>query len=251
MRVLRALFYFAAAKYEDAEGKPLIRENPVGRLSSVRSWYRVQRRQTVIKPHQLPAGFKAVMALKPAREGSNAELARDYLLCVLFTGMRKEVAARLKWAQIDFEDRTVTIKDPKNRDDVTLPLPDFLQGLLRKRSSDANAEAEYVFPGIGRAKHGADLRHWIEKVSEDSGLKFTMHDVRRTFATTAEGLDISTYALKRLLNHKINKSDGTAGYIITDVERLRAPVRKIESHLLRLARGKPQGEVVDIRHGAQ
>ncbi len=33
-----------------------------------------------------------------------------------------------------------------------------------------------------------------------------------------EGLDISAYALKRLMNHKMN-NDFTAGYIMTDVER--------------------------------
>jgi hypothetical protein len=34
------------------------------------------------------------------------------------------------------------------------------------------------------------------------------------------------YALKRLLNHKMT-NDVTAGYIITDVERLRMPMQKI------------------------
>ncbi|MDQ4147038.1 MAG: integrase, partial [Pseudomonadota bacterium] len=94
MRVLRALFNFAAAKYEDAQGQPLIKENPVKRISSIRAWYRIDRRQTVIKPYQLPAWFPAAMELAPERSGSNVAVARDYLLWVLFTGMRKEEAAR-------------------------------------------------------------------------------------------------------------------------------------------------------------
>ncbi|EKD75863.1 MAG: Phage related integrase [uncultured bacterium] len=49
MRLLRALFNFAAGEYEDAKGRSLILENPVKRLSHTRAWYRVQRRQTVIK----------------------------------------------------------------------------------------------------------------------------------------------------------------------------------------------------------
>lgn len=47
-----------------------------------------------------------------------------------------------------------------------------------------------------------------------------IHDLRRTFITIAESLDISAYALKRLLNHKMN-NDVTAGHIIIDAERLR------------------------------
>lgn len=53
MRLLRALFNFAAGQYEDAQGHSLITDNPVKRLSQTRAWYRVDRRQTYIKPHQL------------------------------------------------------------------------------------------------------------------------------------------------------------------------------------------------------
>ena len=40
----------------------------------------------------------------------------------------------------------------------------------------------------------------------------TLHDLRRTFITAAESLDISAYAVKRLVNHKMSW-DVTAGYI--------------------------------------
>lgn len=245
MRMLRALFYFAAAKYEDAEGRPLVKENPVKRISSIRAWYRVDRRQTVIKRHQLPGWFSAVMALTPERTGSRAEIARDYLLCLLFTGMRKEEAARFKWRHIDFNDRTFTIEEPKNREEAVLPLPDFLYDLLGKRQQ--HAESEYVFPGLGESGYLGDMRYWTRKVTTASGVKFTPHDLRRTFTTTAESLDISAYALKRLLNHKISKSDVTGGYIITDVGRLRQPMQKINDHLLHLVDVQPQSEAVEIR----
>jgi hypothetical protein len=57
---------------------------------------------------------------------------------------------------------------------------------------------------------------------------------RRTFVTIAEGLDVPAYALKRLLNHAMT-NDVTAGYIITDVERLRAPMEKIHDFMLKAA----------------
>jgi hypothetical protein len=62
------------------------------------------------------------------------------------------------------------------------------------------------------------------KVAELSGVPFTVHDCRRTFIMTAESLDISAYALKRLFNHKMNH-DVTSGYLIIDVERLRKPMQ--------------------------
>lgn len=58
----------------------------------------------------------------------------------------------------------------------------------------------------------------------------TEHDLRRTFETTAERLDISYYTLKRLLNHKTG-SDPTAGYIVTSAERMREASQKVAGSL--------------------
>ncbi len=69
------------------------------------------------------------------------------------------------------------------------------------------------------------------EVAALSGVPFTIHDLRRTFATTAEGLDLPAYSLKRLLNHKMS-NDVTAGYIMLDVERLRKPMQLITDFLI-------------------
>ena len=74
-------------------------------------------------------------------------------------------------------------------------------------------------------------------VTKASGIHFTVHDLRRTFITIAEGLDILAYALKRLMNHKIN-GDITAGYILTDVERLRKPMQQITDYFLKCMGGQ-------------
>ena len=63
MRILRALFNFAAGKYEDTEGKSLIIENPVKRLSQTRAWYRIERRQTFIQAHELKAWYEGIQAV--------------------------------------------------------------------------------------------------------------------------------------------------------------------------------------------
>jgi integrase len=217
MRVLRALFNFAAGQYEDVAGRSLITENPVRRLSQARAWYRVERRQTFIKSHEIAAWSQGVMGLQ------NQTL-RDYLLLILFTGLRRQEAAQLQWNQIDLKAKTLTISDTKNRQSHTLPLSDYLHNLLawRKQTSASN----YVFPGPGKGGYIIEPRKQMTKVTEATGILFTVHDLRRTFITIAESLDIPAYALKRLLNHKMN-GDVTAGYIILDVERLRKPMQMI------------------------
>lgn len=222
MRVLRALFNFAAAQYEDAQGKSLITENPTKRLSQTRSWYRVERRQTYIKAHQLKEWYEAVCKL-------NNKILRDYLLFILFTGLRRQEAATLTWNCVDLTANTLTIVDTKNHEQHVLPLSTFLLELLKQRAqSKIN---EYVFPGAGESGHLVEPRRQMARVIEATGIEFSVHDLRRTFITIAESLDISAYALKRLLNHKMN-NDVTSGYIMSDVERLRKPMQMITDFLL-------------------
>ena len=243
MRYMRAIFNFAAGQYENSKGESLIPENPVKRLSQTRAWYRIERRQTVIKTHDLAAWFAAVMNIKNDATGKNRETIRDYLLLILFTGLRKEEAACLAWENVDLHAKTLTVKDTKNHLDHTLPLSDFLFDMLLRRK--AQAVNEYVFPGANGVGRIVEQRKQMDRVIEESGVHFIIHDLRRTFITVAESLDISSYALKRLLNHKMN-NDITAGYIINDVERLRAPMQKITDHLLKCMGVKPSAEIVDL-----
>jgi integrase len=231
MRFLRAIFNFAAGEYEDGKGKSLVLENPVKRLSHTRAWYRIERRQTVIKAHELPAWYDALIQVKDERSTGKSSTLRDYFLLIIFTGLRREEAARLTWNQVDLKAKTLTITDTKNHLPHVLPLSDFLFDLLISRKN--HAVSDYVFPGNGRAGYIIEPRKVMRKIIEMSGVSFTLHDLRRTFITVAEGLDISAYALKRLLNHKMNH-DVTAGYIVMDVERLREPMQMISQHLLKL-----------------
>ena len=108
MRVLRAVYNYAMDKYDDAQGNPIIQSNPVSRLSRTRGWFRVERRRTVIKPHQLADWYQGTTQLR-------SQTARDYLHLTLLTGMRRGESAKLKWKMIDFEDKTLTLPHTKKR----------------------------------------------------------------------------------------------------------------------------------------
>lgn len=223
MRVLRALFNFAAGKYEDAEGRSLITENPVKRLSQTRAWYRVERRQSYIQAHELKSWYQGVQKLE--NEGL-----RDYFMLVILTGLRRQEAASLRWEQVDLKAKTIKIIDTKNSVPHTLPLSNYPRKLLLNRKIATTSE--FVFPAPSATGHIMESRKQIDKVVASSGVSFTVHDLRRTFITVAESLDISAYALKRLLNHKMS-NDVTAGYIVTDVERLRSPMQMITEYMLK------------------
>lgn len=227
LRVLRAIFNFAIYKYELPSGERMLPYNPVERLNQTRAWYRVPRRQTLIKPHQLKPWHDAVEALRA--KDSYSSMVADYFLLLLYTGLRRSEGAGLQWESIDLEDRTLKIQDPKNHQPLVLPLSNFVFDLLVRRYKET--PGEFVFPGAGKRGHLVESREQSLEVGEKSGVPFTLHDLRRTFVTTAERLDISAYAIKRLVNHKMSANDVTAGYVVMDIERLREPMQRITNAL--------------------
>ncbi|MBK7837109.1 MAG: hypothetical protein IPJ49_05365 [Candidatus Obscuribacter sp.] len=71
----------------------------------------------------------------------------------------------------------------------------------------------------------------IAKVIKKSGVKFSCHTLRKTFATAGESLDISQYKLKYLLNHSVSNDVTAHHYITIDTDQLREPNQKIADFL--------------------
>ena len=70
----------------------------------------------------------------------------------------------------------------------------------------------------------------IFSANQHSGICYTLHELRRTYITIAESLEISPYSIKCLVNHKM-ANDVTSGYIVSDIERLRRPAQQIADFL--------------------
>jgi integrase len=238
LRFLRSLLNFSAGQYEDTEGKPLIKENPVLRLSQTQAWYIVKRRQTMIKPHQLPNWYDAVKQVK-------SKTIRDYIMLIFLTGLRRQEGFCLRWEDVDLEAKTFVVQDPKNSNPLALPMGTYVYKMLGRRKNEAG-ESEYVFPSRIKFGHLTEPKKQVQWVAEKSGVQFCLHDLRRGFITCAEGLNVSSYAVKQLVNHSTG-TDVTGGYIIPNPDRLRKPMQKIENHLLKLCRVKEAGKIIPIK----
>jgi integrase len=165
--------------------------------------------------------------------GLDNGLARDYLQLILLTGLRRGEALGLQWEDVDLLGRTLTVRGTKNHRDHTLPMSDYLAALLGAMPR----HGANVFDG------SRSLSSALEEVARRSGVPFCIHDLRRTFATVADSLDIPGYAVKALLNHKCG-SDVTAGYVVASTERLREPMQKITDYVLRCAGVEVSAEVL-------
>jgi integrase len=88
----------------------------------------------------------------------------------------------------------------------------------------------FVFSGNNSDKAIVNPYKQIKKVRENSGVYFTQHDLRRTFATIADSLDIQHHIIKRLMNHT-NNDVTIKHYVKPSIERLREPMNKIANYI--------------------
>jgi integrase len=222
MRFVRRVYNFALSA-SDGELPP----NPVQRLSDSRQWFKVERRQTVLKEHELFRWYAAV-------QGLDNPTIRDYLLVLLFTGLRKNEALKMTWKNVDMTGKSFAIPITKSGKPHSLPMSDILFGIFEERLR--LRENDYVFPSVnGKIGHLVEPKRQVEIVKEKTGISFCLHDLRRTFASIAESI-VSYSALKRLLNH--TDKDVTQGYIIFNIDKLRGPVQVIAYEIDRLVKNQ-------------
>jgi integrase len=211
MRTFRVLWNFAADRVPD------LPPNPVRRLR--RQWYAEPRRERIVRSAEMPKFFDAV-------GGLDDQVARDFLLVVLFTGLRMGEAASLTWADIDLPMRVIRVPMSRTKAGrkLDLPMSGFVHDLLVARR--ALGDAKFVFPGNGKRGHITTARYALDAVADASGIKVSAHDLRRTYMTIAESADISPMALKALVNHSLG-GGVTEGYVQMTVERLREPAQRV------------------------
>jgi integrase len=210
LKNLGAIWAFAAERDAGLPTSPTVRLR--------RQWFAIRRRERIVRADDLPAFYRAVVGLA-------SPVARDYLLLLLFTGMRKSEAAGLTWSNIDFVERVIRVPAERTKAGrkLDLPMTDFVRDLLVARRTVERAE--HVFPARTRAGR-IDSKHQLKKVAAACGVEVSAHDLRRTFITIAEGCDVSPIALKALVNHAVG-ADVTSGYVVMNAERLRAPAQLI------------------------
>lgn len=242
-RVLRAVFNYAMEAYIDSEGNPVIKHNPTAELKTKRIWSQTKDkpRTNVIAPDDMKRWFNATEDRTP--------LMRDYLQFVILTGVRRREAGSLKWEQVDFRNRCLVFPKTKNEKPLVLPMTDYIHDLLTKREDGLGKKEKYVFPSPeSKSGHVEEPKKATAQIFQSTGIKATIHDLRRTFATIASSgvVPVSHYALKMLINHS-TKGDVTGNhYVNLGVEQLRQPLQGIEDYILKLAGKRETGAVISI-----
>lgn len=238
MRTLRAITVVAREITTTKDGASIPYWPIESRQLRKRFWNREGRRDNWIKPDQLTDWWAATERLSQDYSG-DGDLARDYLQFVLLTGLRRREASGLLWENVNLKAKTFKVIDTKNTTDLELPLSDYLIEILLRRPTRK-----------GRVFNLEEPKKFVQWVRNQSGVYFSVHDLRRSFITHAEKQDLGAYTLKALINHSTKSNDVTEGYIQLDTERLREPMQRITNYILGHA-GVAQNNVAQLErdHG--
>ena len=129
-----------------------------------------------------------------------AEHLKPIVTMALNTGMRKEEILSLKWKDVDFRSRIISILDTKNLESREIPMNDIAyQTLVDIRKIHGSP---WVFCKRNGERYG-NIRKAFEGAKKRARIvDFRFHDLRHTFASylVMAGVDLRT--VQELLGHK-------------------------------------------------
>lgn len=179
------------------------------------------RRTDALEEGQLAAWFEGIAHLRN-------RTAAVYLQGLLLTGARREELAALKWEDIDFRWKKLTIAD-KIGDTRTLPLTPYLTTILHGLP---RAEGNpFVFASSGKTGRLVDPRSSHTRVLKQGVIDHvTLHGLRRTFALMGEQAGCPAGAIAQVMGHRPGSM--SERYKPRTMDQLRPYLERLEAFVL-------------------
>jgi len=184
-----------------------------------------------LQREQLPLWFEHVRALANPVHSA-------YLQALLLTGARREELASLKWNDVDFQWKSLTIRD-KVEGERTIPLTPYVATLL----SPLPRRNEWVFSSPTAASGRLqEPRIGHKKALTAAGLPdLSLHGLRRSFGTLSEWVEVPAGIVAQIMGHKPS-AIAEKNYRRRPLDLLRMWHTKIEFWILTEAGIKPPTE---------
>ncbi|MFS0727645.1 site-specific tyrosine recombinase/integron integrase [Paenibacillus sp. 1P07SE] len=179
------------------------------------------------KEHKLPNVLSAREVMALLKTATN--LKHQSLLYLLYSaGLRVSEVVRLRLIDIDFERRTIRIRQGKGRKDRISVLSAAASRVVREYM-EAWPKGEWLFPGQDQRRHLTERS--VQKVFEQCRIqagiekRVSVHSLRHSFAThlLENGTDLRY--IQELLGHQSSKTTERYTHVsIKDVRRIRSPL---------------------------
>lgn len=219
----RHLKAFLAWCMEHSTYRTFIKDNPAKIKATKELLGKPQFSEERLQREQLPAWFNAV------RQIGNPIIS-VYLQALLLTGARPNELNALRWADVDFQWSSMAIRD-KVEGIRVIPLTPFLGQLL----NTLPRRSEYVFSSpSAESGHLEDPHDAHYKVRDKAGLNITLYDLRGSFSSLCEWVEMPSGISGQIQGHKPS-GVREKHYIRRPLDLLRLWHVKIETWILEQA----------------
>ena len=179
--------------YNWAIGRDIVNFNP---CTQVKAPGKEQQRQRVLNTDE-------IIKIWNAFDNQDVIIGSMFKLRLL-TAQRGGEIESMRWEDLDLSAGWWTIPADKAKNGLThrVPLSQFALHLLDVLSEHRQNDNPWVFPSPSRkGQHIANVNKAAQRVRSESGVKFVLHDLRRTAASNMTSNGISRLVVSKILNH--------------------------------------------------
>ncbi len=160
-----------------------------------------------------PDHFKKILTIFKNRNKKHY----NFLMFLKLTGFRVGEAVSLQWTDIDFESNRIKIYNQKGKRVELFPLYPRITELLKSLSRDGEKIFDF--------KDKDSLNFWKREMKK-LGYSYTLHSIRKTFATDLVNGSVSVFDAMKLLRHR-NINTTMKYYTFADLSRMGNEAEKI------------------------
>lgn len=147
----------------------------------------------------------------------------------VFAGLRKSELLSIKCTDVDIENLSIFIRKGKGDKDRVLPMSFTLAQTLKRYAIERkrlNKTCPEFFTSLNRNLGYTDsgLKRLVIQMRKASGINFTVHKLRHTFATLLLEGGVDIFSLSRMMGHSDIKT--TTIYLAASAEHLRSQMTK-------------------------
>ena len=136
----------------------------------------------------------------------------DIVRVLLHTGMRKGEAANLQPRDLNFEARTIKVREEVAKtSERIIPMIDAIAAMLAERAEGLRDEAYIFGEGSGFRAPFSGWGKPTDRLRAVAGTDWTLHDIRRTVATRLYEAGVDSLVIEDLLGHASGVRGGIAG----------------------------------------
>lgn len=153
-------------------------------------------------------------------EETPSQMAAYAMHLVLLTGVRRGELFKLKWADLNFHRRNITLQKPKGGRTQTIPMSTYAERLFQE-IREVGDKSEFVFPGLAGGQRKNMLS--ANTVKAEAGLPEDfrpLHGLRHLFGTNLGNAGVDRDIIARLMTHARDRSV-TSRYVHYREETLR------------------------------